>query len=522
MEQKKSKSTVKVVSYMMIITLIGKVLGLFRDILMANYYGMGMEANAFNAASLIPRTFFDAVFASAISASFIPIFNEYLEKKGVKDAFRFSNSFITLIGLFTAALTLGGMMFVEPLTTLFVDGYDAQTSALCAQLLRVLFPTVFFTGIAYSLVGILQSMDEFGIPAAMSIVSNGIIICYYLFFNDRFGIFGLAAAFLLGWAMQAAIQIPPLRKKGYHYRPSLRFYDGSLKKVGALMLPVMVSTWVQPINIAVNTKYGSRLFDGAGSSAINYANNLYSIIVGVFVLSVANVIFPKLSRLSANDNKEEFGRTMNQTVKTLSFLLIPMTIGLMALSEPLVRLFYERNEFTAFSTMITSRALFFFSLGMFGFGVQTILSRGFYAVQDGRTPMISGGVSIIANILLCQVLWEPLNVAGLALASAASQTISAALLVIPMEKRGGGFFTKPFLIGLLKMLCAALVMGIVVVWLRDLLIVRLADSIITRVLVLAVPACIGVLIYMGISRVLVVEEATIVFDTIKKFTRREK
>ena len=239
-----NEKAVRAATMMMIITLVGKILGLIRDTMLAANYGISMEANAFQTASRIPRVFFDAIFASAISASFIPIFNENLEKKGKKSAFEFSNKFITLIAIVTVILTLVGIVFSSELSALFAPKYDTETMLLTSKLLKIMFPTVVFTGIAYSFVGILQSFDEFTIPAALSIVSNGIIILYYIFFNDSLGIYGLSFALLLGWAMQAIMQIPSLIKKGYRYKFSLGFRkDDSIKKVLVLMLPVMISTW---------------------------------------------------------------------------------------------------------------------------------------------------------------------------------------------------------------------------------------------------------------------------------------
>ena len=169
---KGKKSAVKTVSWVMVLTLLGKILGLLRDRLLSVTYGSGMETNAFLAASRIPRVFFDAVFASAVAACFIPVFNEYLTNKGKKEAFRFSNDFFTLISLLCCILTVLGIVFADQLVTLFADGYDAETRELCISLTRLMFPSVLFTGIAFSMVGVLQSMDEFNIPALISVVSN--------------------------------------------------------------------------------------------------------------------------------------------------------------------------------------------------------------------------------------------------------------------------------------------------------------------------------------------------------------
>lgn len=266
------------------------------------------------------------------------------------------------------------------------------------------------------------------------------------------------------------MQIPSLIKKGYKYRPSFKFReDDSIKKVLILMLPVMVGTWVQPINITINTRFASDLYEGAGISAIDYANNLYTIIVGVVVLSVANVIFPRLSRMTANDEKSSVFDTVIMTVRILSYLIIPMTAGVMALSSPIISLVYQRGAFTEFDVAITSSALFFFSLGMFGYGMQTILSRAFYAEQNGKIPFIAGLVSIVVNIVLCQILVDKMSVAGLALASAISSTIYGFALYIPLKRRYKDISTNGFAVSIIKMIICALVMTAVVVPCRNML-----------------------------------------------------
>ena len=268
---------------MMVLTLIGKVLGLYRDRLLAIHYDTGPAANAFFTASRIPRVFFDAVFASAIAACFIPVFSEYLEKKGKREALRFAGSFLTVVALLTGALTLVGMAFPGPFVALFADYADPYTRALAISLTRVMFPTVLFSGIAFSLVGVLQAQDHFTAPALMSTVSNLVIIAYFFILDRELGIYGLAGAYLLGWFLQGVILLPPLKNLNSPLRPGLELRSEGMKKVLLLMGPVMVSTWVQPITLAINSRFGSRMYEGAGVAALEYASNLYLVIAGVFV-----------------------------------------------------------------------------------------------------------------------------------------------------------------------------------------------------------------------------------------------
>ena len=296
----KNNNPVKTISLVMILMLVGTLLGLLRDRLLLIYYGSGIETNAFLTASRIPRVFFDIVFASAVTASFIPVFGEYVTKKGKRDAVIFSGNFITVVGLFSLILTALGIIFASPLVRLFADGYDAETTALCVSLTRMLFPTVLLTGIAFSFVGILQSLDEFNVPALISVIANIVVIFYYYTLNDRFGIFGLAAAFLTGWFIQA--RAGAVADKGFSTnRPSASGRRD--EKNFALICPSGQYT-VQPINLLINANL---VGFGFGSSAIDLSTNLYLIIAGVFV-SRFLTLFSPLIRMTAGDETRDLRR----------------------------------------------------------------------------------------------------------------------------------------------------------------------------------------------------------------------
>ena len=495
MHEEEKKKNIRTVGMMMALTLLGKVLGLARDLMLGHRFGTGMAANAFLTASRIPRNFFDAIFASAISASFIPVFNEYLEKQGKEEAFRLSSAFITVMTLLTGTLSALGVLFAESITALLADGLDAPTAALCAELLRILFPLMLFTGLAFSLVGILQSLGEFNIPALLSAASNAVIILSYLFFVDRFGIVGLAVAFLLGWAAQVLIQLPSLRRFGYRYQASLR-HDG-LHKIFLLVGPVLVSTWVQPLNLTVATRYASHI-DGA-ASALEYANTLYTIVAAVFVLSVANVIFPEMSRYAAHEDETAMGESISGTLNAMLFLLTPMAIGLAALAKPVVRLLYEWGEWGAASTELTAGALTFLSLGMLGYGVQIILSRAFYAEQKGKMPLVAGAASVIANIILCQLLRPAFGLRGLALVSAVSLILPALILLFAAGKRYRGVLNRAAVVDFVKMLVCAAVMGAAVRFAQGALAVRLADGLASRAVLVLAPTLLGVVVYFALT-----------------------
>ena len=518
---KEHEHATRTISTVMVITLAGKILGLFRDHLMAVHYGtVGMEAKAFYTASRIPRVFFDVVFASAIAACFIPVFSEYLTQKGKKEAFRFGGNFLSVMGLLTAVLTVLGMLFPEALVSLFADGYDAETAALAASLTRAMFPSVFFTGIAFSFVGILQAMDCFNVPALISTVSNLVIIGYFYFLDEDYGVYGLAAAYLVGWLLQALVQVPSLKRIDFRYQPNFSFRTEGMRQAFALMGPVMVSTWVQPINLTINSRFGSYLYDGAGVSAMEYSTNLYLVIAGVFVLSITNVIFPKLSRLTAQHQETAFQDTLRQTVHGCLFFVLPMAAGLMLLARPLVSFLYGGGEFDEFSVSITSQALVWVSLGMVGYALQNILSRSYFAKKNGRTPLVAGGLSILANIGLCMVLTEPLGVAGLAISSTVSSTLYAILLLVPLERRGEGVLSKAFVADFGKMLLSAAVMSGAVWLLRGALEGALPGGKMGELLLLGICAAAGAVIYFLLSALLRLEEMNLVRSILAKRLRK--
>lgn len=519
--ERKTDNASKTISIVMIITLLGKVLGLVRDRLLAVNYGTGMEANAFYTASRIPRVFFDAVFASAIAACFIPVFSDCLTRRGRDKAMGFAGNFLTVMGVITALLTAVGMGFAGPLVELFADGYDEATAALAAQLTRIMFPTVFFTGIAFTFVGILQSLDEFNVPAVISTVSNLVIILYYFTLNDRFGIYGLAVAFLVGWLLQAVVQVPALKKKGFVYRPGLSVRSEGMRQVFALMVPVMVSTWVQPINLTINSRFGSHLYNGAGVSAIEISTNLYLIIAGVFVLSVTNVIFPKLSRQTAQGEGEAFRQTLKETTHSTLFFVLPMSAGLMVLARPLISFVFGGGEFDAGDVDMTAQALVWVSLGMAGYAVQNILSRAFFARKNGRAPLVAGGLSIGVNILLCMALVDTMQVAGLAIASAVSSTVYALLLLLPFQLgREGRVFGLGFWLDILKMILAAGLMAGGVWLLNGWLSGLLGPGKMTELLCLGTGAVFGVLVYFAAAWALRLPETGLAVRLLKRFLKR--
>jgi len=506
------------VGLMMAITLCGKVMGIMRDSMQAMYYGTySAEAIAFTQAAFLPRNFLDIMFASVFSASFIPVFNRYLETKGQEAAFDLAARFIKLLLLVTVAVTIFAIVFAEPIYSIFLDA-EAQAPEvrpLGIRLLRIMFPIMVISSLAFSLTGILQSLGQFNIPAAMSIASNGVILLYYFLFIGYFGVYGLAVAFVVGWSAQVLIQIPFLLKRGFFKRRQDFTHEGALKEIGRLSLPVMVASWLAPVNLLVNTRASGNLYGGEhGFPALIYANNLYTVITGLFVLSLANVLFPTLSKLAAREDFTGFAEFMQSCLRGMLFLLLPMTFGLMAIAEPLVSLVYQRGRFDEISVEITAIALFFFSIGIVGFGLQVILSRACFALQDGRGPLVTALVAMLINFVLSFTLAPSMEIGGPALASAVAITVAGVALLFRLMKRlPQSIWTFNMSVNIAKMLFLAVLMYAAVSFVLD------ALTLDSQILSLVIPAGFGAFIYIIGALLLGIPEAKEVFTFARKIRK---
>lgn len=431
------KNVFKTAGFMIFATLLAKVMGMYREVLFASLYGTGYMAQAFSTASRIPLLFFDITLGAAISSAFIPVFNEYLEKGQKEEALRYSNTFLNGILLITGIVCVLGIIFSGPIVSLIGGGLESEAKNLASQLVIILFPTMIFTGFAYAIAGILQSFGEFNVPAAISLVSNGIMVVYLLSVGRKMGIHGIAVAMLVSWAFQVIVQIPSLIKKKYKYRPTLDLKNEGIRKSAKLALPILISSWVQPINSMVNINLASGLSGGQAVPALDYANKLYIIFVGVLTYAISNMIFPSISRMAASENKTEFTSVVQKALRTILVIIMPVMVLFLILRVPLVRFVFERGEFGAESTALTSQALLFYSLGMLGFGVQEILNKAFYSTQDAKTPMLIAMGGIAINIILCFVFIKGLHsgLGGLALSASIASTLIAIVLSMCFHKK---------------------------------------------------------------------------------------
>ncbi|MCL1998417.1 MAG: murein biosynthesis integral membrane protein MurJ [Turicibacter sp.] len=506
------------IGIVIVIAAIGKIMGVLRDRMQAVHFGTyGAEALAFSQASLLPRLFLDIMFASILSASFIPIFNRYLENKGREAALDLAASFVKLALILTTAFTVVAIILAAPIYTMLLSGeaLPPETELLGIRLLRIMFPLLIISGLAFTFTGILQSLGKFYIPAAMSIASNGVILLYYFLFIERFGVYGLALAFILGWSTQVLIQIPFLVKIKFfgHLSKKNTYLREEFAGIGRLTLPAMVASWLGPINFWVNTRATINLYDGDhGFVALNMAYSLYTVITGLFVLSVSNILFPALSKMAARKDWSEYTELLQNSLRGLLFFLIPMTFGVMAVSEPLVSFVFQGGLFQETSVEITAIALFFFSPGIVGFGTQVILIRACFSIQDGKAPLYTSLLAMAINLILSFALAPHMEIGGPALASSIAITVAALCLFLRLRIRiSKNLWNLSMSIDTAKMLLLAIIMYFAVTYSLNFF-----DN---RLWALVVPIIGGLTLYILGTFALKIPESKIILNFLTKLFR---
>ena len=510
METPAIKNGVKTVSVMMVLVLVAKLSGFVREIVTMRLMGTTPESQAFTLALTIPQNFLDVAFAAAISASFIPVFNGYLEKKTRQEAFDVASNFITFVIVLSLLASLIGFFAADAIATAFLAGSGPETAAMAARLLRILIFIVFTTTTAFALTGVSQSLGGFYVPSIMSLVPNVLILIYLMLFFEQVGVVGLAAAFIVGNILQLAILIPPLRKRGFRFRLRLDFKDAALRQILRLSPMFLVSAWLFPINSLIHSWVIPNRYNPEALVQLRAANTIYLVLTGFFVLSVTNVLFPKLSKEAAKASmgkESEFSEVLSGAISAVVFFLIPMAVGLWMLREPIARLAFYGGNFSEASAAQVAYALGFLSLGMLGFGLTTLLSRAFFAVLDGKIPMITSVVAIVINFAASMVLVEYLGIGGVALAQAISVTV-AGLAMFAVISRRQPVFTKKIAANLLKMAFAAAFMAVVLFGVMYLM------AGLSYIIIIGIISLLGVGIYFAIGMALDINEAKIAINLI--------
>lgn len=443
---------------LMILTIVSKFTGFFRDITLSYFYGASNISDAYLVSQLIPMSILEFI-GLGLLTGYIPIYNAIQDKCGQEESNDFNNILINLILLISSILICAGLIFTENIVKLFAMGFEGKTLDLAVRFTRVSMFGIYFITLGYVFRGYLQIKGNYVVPAITGIPQN-IIIISAIILSANINVMVLALGSLMAIALQLFILVPYAYKEGFRYRFFLDFSNRYLKDLWYLAIPMMIGISVNQINVLVDKTLASQIIEG-GISALNYANRLNFFVQGIFVLSISTVMYPTISKMVTENDISGLKRTLREAIGIINILIIPTTIGAVVFANPIVSLLFGRGAFDTEAIIMTSDALKYYSIGMIGYGLREVLSRAFYSMQDTKTPMINAAIGLFLNIFLNILLSKYMGIAGLAFATSISALFTTGLLFISLRKKIGFFGMKNVTISFIKIMVASVIMGAV-------------------------------------------------------------
>lgn len=438
-------------------TLASRILGFARDVVIARLFGIYIYAQAFVIAFRIPNLFRDLVAEGAANAAFVPVLSEYSVKRSKEEFWELANILLNLLLVALSAITILGIIFSPLLVRMIAPGFIGSPEKLEAtiRLNRIIFPYILLIGLSAYATAMLNSLKNFAVSAFAPCLLNISIIIFALLFGE--GIKGLAFGILAGGVLQLAIQVPVLYKKGFYPKLALHFDHPGVVQVKRLMLPRLASSSIYQLNNFVDSIFGSlaAVVGDGGVAVLYFAYRLIQFPIGIFSNALAQAILPTLSTQALEDSREGLKTTLSWGLRAVFFVMLPVTAVFMVLASPLVFTLFGGGRFDTASGLLTSNALFFYSIGLCAYAGTKILQCCFFSLKDTVTPAKIAFLALIVNIILNAALMFPLKIGGLALATSISGINTFFFLFFILKKRLGGFGEHKILPAFLRMLAAA-------------------------------------------------------------------
>ncbi len=489
-------------------TLLSRVLGMVRDIVVARFFGAGTVADAFFVAFSIPNMLRRLVGEGSLTVSFVPIFTEYLEKHGKEDALRLAHITFTLATIVLAGITLVGILLSRPLVMFMAPGFNeiADKIDITVRLTQLMFPYTFFICLVALAMGILNSFRHFTAPALAPVLLNVSMIACVAALHHRFSQPGmsLVAGVLLGGILQLALQVPYLRKFGVRLRFIFDFAHPALRRIGKLMLPSVFGVAVYQINLFVATIFVSP-FPG-GRSYIYYADRLIELPIGVFATAIGTAILPTLSRFSAQGDMKSLAGSVGYSIRLLAAVIIPAMVGLVILRVPVLNLIYERGEFTPEDTIGAASALLMFALGLWAFAGIRVVVPAYYSLKDAVTPVVAGFIAMLVNIAGCMTLPRYFDHAGVALSISIAAVVNFVLLILLISRKLPPLGYKKMFSSLGRVILACIPMGLVIYPVAGLETWGPEGTLIEKIMWMAVAVGGGMVVYVSFAWIFRLEE----------------
>lgn len=415
-----------------------RILGLVREIVLAQQFGTSAELSAYVSAFRIPDLLFLVIMAGAFGSAFIPVFSGFLGNGEDETAWKLASVVLNLSGVSVILLSLISWLAAPDLVRLVVaPDADPAAQALTTDLMRILLLSPIFLGFGIAAKGILEGQDLFTLPAFAPIVYNTATILGAVFLGPRIGVRGVAIGVVVGAAGFLALQAPGVIRSGMKYSVAFDPRAPGVSEVGRLLAPRLIGQAAFQINFIAVTNLAWRTGE-QNVSALNYAWQLMMLPHGVLALSISTVILPTLSRLWQGGEIDAFGATLGSALRPLLFLSLPAAVVLFAFRVPVVQTLFQTGAFSSESTELVAAPLAFLAAGLVSYALVEALTRAFYAMHDTRTPVTAGILIIALNIGLGIALLDRLGYLGLALALSASTTVEAVILAAVLHRRIGG------------------------------------------------------------------------------------
>ena len=518
--------TAKNAVIIMVATLLSRVLGFLRETILANFYGTSMVADVFVLTFNIPGLIISIV-GSVIYMMYIPMYYDTRDRLGEDEALKFTNNILNILSVFSIIVSILGIIFAGEIIKIFAIGFTGEKFNLAVQFNHLSFTCrkddCILFGVLFLSLNKIQSsflqVKESYLPASIVGVVYNIVIIIAIFISVKLGSYYLAIGALVGLFIQVLLLLPCMYKRGYRYSFYMNIKDESIIKMIKLSIPMMMGVAMSQLNVYVDKALASTLGDGK-LAALNYASRLNDFVVALFVTSLITVIYPKLSQFVNNKDTRNFKKIIVKSSNCIILVVVPIVLGAIILAEPIVRVLLERGSFSAESTAMTSNALKLYAIGIIGYAVKEILSRGFYSLGDTKTPMINSSISVIINIILDLIFIKPFSYMGLAMATSISYMVTVVLMFFSLRKKVGSFNGSAVVSTFLRSLIGAIVMSIVVILIYNNLVAVLGLSFIGECTSLAAAILGGIIVYIICMKILKVEEMKLVEDSVKNFFKR--
>lgn len=514
----RSNKAAKSAIIIVIFTLGSKFLGFLREVLIAAKFGSGMKTDTFFIA-LSGSSLIGNFLQNAINTTFIPVISEVESEEGKKGKLEHTNNMINVIFSISLIVVVIALLGTPLIIKLLANGFEGEQFDLAVKLTRIGLPMILFSGIIGVMTGYLQSDERFNATAMIGISFNLVYIFFLLFLSSRFGIEGLMIAGVIAIFSQLLIQIPEAKSSGFKYKFIFDLKDQYIRKVLYLSLPVLIGVAINDLNAIVDKTLASSLVSGS-ISALNYANKLNGLILGVFISAITTVIFPILSKESNSRNISAMKKIMGYGVNLILLITIPATVGLIVLAKPIVEIAFQRGEFDATATIMTSQALIFYSVGLVAMALRLLITRVYYSLQDTKTPMINGAISVGFNIVLNLILVQYMEHAGLALATSMATTIATILMFYGLKKKIGSLGTLSYIKCGLKTGLISVIMGVVAYAVYHGLYGILGVSKLYNLISLLVSVGLAVIVYGVLCYIFKIEEVRDIVDKVMSRIKR--